>query len=42
MVMHAELTLRNDGETQLTRCAICGTEFEPVGTFELTATERFS
>ncbi len=31
MVMHAELTLRNDRETQMTRCAICATEFEPLG-----------
>jgi hypothetical protein len=31
MAMHAELALRNVGETQLTRCAICATEFEPVG-----------
>jgi hypothetical protein len=29
--MHAELPLRNVSETQLTCCAICGTEFEPVG-----------
>jgi hypothetical protein len=31
MAMHAELTLRNVGETQLTHCASCGSEFQPIG-----------
>ena len=29
--IHAELTLRNVSETTTRCCAICGTEFEPVG-----------
>jgi hypothetical protein len=31
MAMHAELALRNVGETQMMRCAICATEFQPIG-----------